>query len=70
MNIHFKPDQAASVPVRSEQNSGFLVQRNFEKISRARQETSILKSAKTVDSIDESDRRAYEAAMWEGWPSY
>jgi hypothetical protein len=70
MNLHFKSGQAASDAVRSEQDSAFMVQRNFEKIGQARQEISILKSAKNINSLDVNDRRAYEAAMWEGWPLF
>jgi len=63
-------DAGKTVTIVCDQDSIFLIQRHIEQMGRSCPEISSWKRAKTkkIDALHGSDRRSYEAALWEGWP--
>jgi hypothetical protein len=68
MRVH--TDKGKKIVVVCDKDSIFSIQRHIEQIGRACPEISTWKSTKGPDNLHGSDRRAYEAAMWEGWPAF
>jgi hypothetical protein len=68
VEMHILTDTGKAVTVVCDQDSIFSVQRHIEQMRRACPEISTWKSIRNTDSFQGNTRRAYEAAMWEGWP--
>jgi hypothetical protein len=62
-------DAGKTIAVVCDRDSIFSVQRHIEQIGRACPEILTWKPAKDSAKLHGIDCRAYEAAMWEGWPA-
>jgi hypothetical protein len=62
-------DTGRIITVACNKNSIFSLQRHIEQIGRECPEISAWKPAMDTTDLHGSNRRAYEAAMWEGWPA-
>ncbi len=62
-------DAGKMITVVCDQDSIFSIQRHIEQMGRSCPEISNWNSAKlkNVEALHGSDRRSYEAALWEGW---
>jgi len=69
VEMHILTDGGKTVTVVCDKDSIFSIQRHIEQIGRACPEISSWKPVKDGDKLCGSDRRSYEAALWEGWPA-
>jgi len=63
VEMHILTDTGRAIAIVCDKNSIFSLQRHIEQIGLACPEISAWKPV-----LHGNDRRAYEAAMWEGWP--
>ncbi len=61
-------DTGKKIVIVCDRDSIFSIQRHIEQIGRACPEISDWKPAQDAEKLRRSDRRSYEAALWEGWP--
>lgn len=68
VELRIRTGTGKTVIVVCDKDSIFSVQRHIEQMARACPEISTWKPAKDVGGLHGNERRAYEAAMREGWP--
>jgi hypothetical protein len=69
VEMHVRTDTGKTITVVCDKASIFSLQQHIEQIGHACPEISAWKSAENANNLHGNDRRAYEAAMWEGWPA-
>jgi len=69
VEMHILTATSKTVAIVCNKDSIFSIQRHIEQIGRDCPEISNWKPAQDAGSQCGNDRRAYEAAMWEGWPA-
>jgi hypothetical protein len=67
VEMHILTDVGETVAIVCGTDSIFTIQRHIEQMGRECPEISTWET-RNDGGFSESDRRAYQAAMWEGWP--